>query len=273
MTTVQSTLISVITPAFNAEDFIKETIQSVIDQTYDNWEMVIVDDRSQDGTVGYIKEMQAKDSRIKLIELEENSGSAVARNTAMDCAEGRYIAFLDSDDRWLPEKLEKQLQFMTEKDIAFSFTKYVRVLKDGSWTGYFSKTPDTVNYDDLMKRCVIGCLTVMLDRDKLGEVQMANIRTRQDYALWLKLARQGHLAYGLPEVLATYRVVGDSISSNKRKAARQNWYVFRNIEKQSLPASIWYFSHYAVIAIKDLIKYKIIVKSRSGKKLSGHQEN
>ncbi|GAB3058566.1 glycosyltransferase family 2 protein [Virgibacillus ainsalahensis] len=253
----QNPLISVITPAYNAEKFIKETIQSVIDQTYSNWEMVIVDDRSKDRTVERIKEMQEHDGRIKLVELEENSGSAVARNTAIQNAKGRYLAFLDSDDSWMPEKLEKQLTFMQELGIAFSFTKYVRTLEDGTPTNATTSAPATVSYDALMKRCVIGCLTVMLDREKIGQVEMVNIRTRQDYALWLDLTRRGYLAYGMSEVLAKYRVVENSISSNKWRAAKQNWRVFRDVEKQSLTKSMWYFANYAVLSIRDVIKYRI----------------
>ncbi|MBR3121774.1 MULTISPECIES: glycosyltransferase family 2 protein [Oceanobacillus] len=252
----QDPLISVITPAYNAERFIGDTIDSVLDQTYANWEMVIVDDRSTDNTTTIVEEYRKRDNRIKLIVLEENSGSAVARNTAMENAKGRYIAFLDSDDRWLPEKLEKQLHFMQEKDIAFSFTTYVRILEDGTKTNAVSSTPESVNYDDLMKRCVIGCLTVMLDRDKVGHLTMVNIRTRQDYVYWLTITKKGFLAYGLPEILAEYRLVGNSISSNKWKAAKRNWYVFRKIEKQSLPKSIWYFAHYVVRSIMDLIRWR-----------------
>ncbi len=250
-------LISVITPAYNAERFIGEAIESVQKQTYANWEMVIVDDCSTDGTVRIVEEYRKKDPRIKLYRLEKNSGSAVARNTAMEHAKGRYIAFLDSDDRWLPEKLEKQLRFMQEKDIAFSFTTYVRMLEDGTRTRALSNTPEVVGYDDLMKRCVIGCLTVMLDRDKIGHLKMVNIRTRQDYVYWLTITKKGFLAYGLPEVLAEYRLVDNSISSNKWKAAKRNWYVFRKIEKQSLLKSIWYFAHYAILSIRDMIKWRI----------------
>ncbi|WP_059102770.1 glycosyltransferase family 2 protein [Shouchella shacheensis] len=253
----QNPVISIITPAYNAETFIGETIHSVLAQTYPHWEMMIVDDQSTDGTIEVVKRMQEKDTRIRLVELKENSGSAVARNTAMENAKGRYLAFLDSDDRWMPEKLERQLVFMQERDVAFSFTKYVRTLEDGTETNAVTNAPATVGYEDLMKRSVIGCLTVMLDREKIGHVEMVNIRTRQDYALWLNLTKRGFLAYGIPEVLAKYRVVENSISSNKWKAAKRNWYVFRHIEKQSVWKSMWYFSHYAVLSIRDMIKYKM----------------
>nr|WP_246521273.1 MULTISPECIES: glycosyltransferase family 2 protein [Ornithinibacillus] len=250
-------LISVITPAYNAERFIGETIESVLCQTYSNWEMIIVDDCSTDRTVAYIQEYAKKDSRIKLIQLKTNSGSAIARNTAMENASGRYIAFLDSDDLWYPEKLERQLRFMQEKDIAFSFTKYIRMEEDGTLKDAISRAPESVGYEDLLKHCVIGCLTVMIDREKTGYHEMINIRTRQDYAYWLTLTKMGFRAYGLPEVLAKYRNVGNSISSNKVKAAKRQWYVYRKIEKQPLIKSIWYFMHYASIGIRNLIKFKI----------------
>lgn len=250
-------LISVITPSYNAEKFIGETIESVIHQTYTNWEMIIVDDKSTDKTVQYVKEYQERDNRIRLIELEENSGSAVARNTAMEHAGGEYLAFLDSDDLWKTEKLERQLAFMQENNIAFSFTKYVRIKEDATETKTVSKAPASVGYDDLMKHCVIGCLTVMLDKNKIGDVKMVDIRTRQDYVYWLTLTKKGFLAYGLPEVLAEYRLVENSISSNKLKAAKQNWYVFRHVEKQPLWKSIWYFTNYAVINVKKILKQKL----------------
>jgi len=254
--TKKQPLVSVITPAYNAERFIAETIESVRAQTYENWEMIIVDDQSQDQTTNIVKEYEQLDNRITLIVLEENSGSAIARNTAMDHASGRYFAFLDSDDRWLEEKLAKQVAFMQDNDLAFTFTQYVRMKEDGQVTNAVSKAPVKLGYDDLMKRCVIGCLTVMLDREKIGEERMVNIRTRQDYAFWLTITKKGFYAYGLPEVLAQYRLVQDSISSNKIKAAKRNWYVFREIEKQPLHKAIWYFLHYAVISVKDMIAYK-----------------
>lgn len=263
MTDKESKLVSIITPAYNAERFIGETIESALKQTYANWEMIIVDDCSQDETVSIVKKYMERDNRIRLVELEKNSGSAIARNTAMDHAKGRYFAFLDSDDLWLPEKLEKQVAFMESKNIAFSFTRYERVREDGTETGMISKVPPVVTYEDLMKQCVIGCLTVMLDREKIGELRMVNIRTRQDYAFWLKILRNGFLAYGLPEILAHYRLVENSISSNKVQAAKRNWYVYRQIEKQSLGKALWYFSNYAFRSVYDLIRFQLFDKNKS----------
>lgn len=258
MTVLDESLVSVITPAYNAARFIEETINSVLQQTYSHWEMIIVDDQSTDQTAEIVQSYAKRDERIKLIQLPENSGSAVARNTAMDHANGRYLAFLDSDDLWTKEKLARQLSFMQKNDYAFTFTKYVRMHEDGTVTKAITSAPKCVGYEQLMKHCVIGCLTVMLDREKIGEERMINIRTRQDYVFWLTLTKKGFKAYGLPEVLAKYRLVENSISSNKLKAAKQNWYVYHHIEQQSLVKSVWYFMNYALTSVKNAIKYKFL---------------
>ncbi|MCD8511791.1 MAG: glycosyltransferase family 2 protein [Bacillus sp. (in: Bacteria)] len=245
-----NSLVSIITPTFNSEKFIADTIESVLAQSYTNWEMIIVDDCSKDSTVEIIKEYVEQDERIRLIQLEENQGPAVARNTAINNANGRYLAFLDGDDQWLPEKLEKQLQFMDEKQIAFSFTEYATMTEGGTETGNTVKVPEKVNYKDLLKQNVIGCLTVILDKELVGEVEMVNIRSRQDYVLWLDVCKRGFPAYGLQEVLAKYRVVGNSLSSNKVKMAKQNWKVYREIEKLNLLKSSWYFMFYVFFKLK-----------------------
>ncbi|OIJ21754.1 glycosyl transferase [Anaerobacillus alkalidiazotrophicus] len=250
-------LVSVITPTYNSAKFIGETIESVLAQTYTNWEMVIVDDCSSDETVRIVKEYVAGDNRIKLIQLKENSGPAIARNTAIEHACGRYLAFLDSDDQWLPHKLERQLQFMQEHEIAFSFTDYMNMNEDGTETGVVTHAPKEANYHQLLKHNTIGCLTVMLDTEKTGKVKMINIRTRQDYVLWLTICKQGFTAYGLQEVLANYRNVGNSVSNNKLKMAKQNWKVYRQIENISLVKSLWYFVHYVYFKLKKYVSQKV----------------
>ncbi|MGN8646375.1 glycosyltransferase family 2 protein [Gracilibacillus sp. HCP3S3_G5_1] len=251
-------LVSVITPTYNSETYIRETIESVQKQTYPNWEMVIVDDGSTDQTTSIIEAYQKEDDRIRLICLEKNQGAAVARNTAIEHAQGRYIAFLDSDDQWLPEKLERQLAFMKEHDYAFTYTGYHRVQTDGD--GKIKKKevhmPAEATYKQLLKSCVIGCLTVMLDREQITDIRMSSIRSRQDYALWLNLTRRGYTAYALQEALALYRVRSNSISSNKVKMAKQNWIVYRQIEKLSFLKSMWYFGHYAFLKVKAYLNYK-----------------
>ncbi|AST93383.1 MULTISPECIES: glycosyltransferase family 2 protein [Sutcliffiella] len=232
-------LISIVTPAYNSEAYIKDAIDSVLKQTYVNWEMIIVDDCSKDKTVEMVR--QYSDPRIKLVQLSKNSGPAVARNTAMENARGRYLAFLDSDDQWLPEKLEKQLLHMQENDIAFSFTKYMKVDEDGKDIGTIVEAPDTLSYKRLLKDNVIGCLTVMVDKEKVGNLKMENIRTRQDWVLWLTILKKGFQAHGLQEVLAKYRERPNSVSSNKLKMAKQNWKVYREIEGFGLVKSIIIF--------------------------------
>ncbi|MCD8503278.1 MAG: glycosyltransferase [Bacillaceae bacterium] len=246
-------LVSIITPAFNSARFIAEAIESVIAQTYSNWEMIIVDDCSTDQTVETVKKYVEKDSRIKLVQLANNSGPAVARNTAMKQAKGQYLAFLDSDDQWLPEKLGKQLTFMQDNDIAFSFTKYMSIDEVGEEVGSVEEIPEQTSYHQLLKGNMIGCLTVMLDVTKVGSIEMVNIRTRQDYVLWLQLAKRGFVPYGLQEVLAKYRVVENSVSSNKVKMAKQNWKVYREIEQLNLFKSSFYFAHYMYVKLKKYL--------------------
>ncbi|ENH96578.1 teichuronic acid biosynthesis protein [Gracilibacillus halophilus YIM-C55.5] len=245
-------LISVITPTYNSEAFIEKTMESVRQQTYSNWEMVIVDDGSTDDTISIIQKYQEQDERIKFIQLTENQGAAIARNTAIEHAKGRFIAFLDSDDQWMPEKLEEQLAFMQENDIAFSYTGYQELYEDEE-KGNVITAPQKADYPQLLKNCVIGCLTVIIDRYKTGKLQMVNIRSRQDYALWLELTRKGYIAYGLDRVLSLYRVREQSISSNKIKMAKQNWYVYRNVEKLGFFKSVWYFIQYAYFKIRKYI--------------------
>lgn len=238
-------MVSIITPSYNCANYIIETINSVCSQKFAEWEMIIVDDCSSDNSVAVIKSHTEKDSRIKLIQLTENSGAAVARNTAIEAAQGRYIAFLDSDDLWLPDKLEKQLAFMQVNDYPFSYSAYNKIDENGNVFGHIG-VPDKVSYSDLLKTCSIGCLTAMYDTKYFGKVNMPLIRKRQDFGLWLKLLKTTGYAYGLNETLAQYRVRADSISSNKANAARFTWRLYRDVEGLGLIKASYYFSHYAV---------------------------
>lgn len=220
-------LVSVIMPAYNAEKYIKEAIQSVIGQTYEKWELIIVDDASTDGTVAIVQECAAKDNRINLICISKNGGVANARNVAIKIAKGRFLAFLDSDDLWLPEKLERQLEFMREKNYAFSFHGY----RHFSEKGVCNKQviiPDVLCYDDALCGNYIGCLTVCLDRTKLKPFTMPKAR-HEDYITWLNILKDnGICAYGLQEDLARYRIGnGGTVSGNKVKSAWWTWLVIR----------------------------------------------
>ncbi|MCV9884745.1 teichuronic acid biosynthesis protein TuaG [Metabacillus halosaccharovorans] len=242
--------VSIVTPSYNSSKYIEETVQSVKEQTFTNWEMIIVDDCSKDDTREILNKLSKEDSRIKVILLQTNSGAAVARNTAIEAARGKYIAFLDSDDLWLPQKLEKQLKFMEKNDIIFSFTKYDVMDEDGNNLNKPVSVPESIDYHGLLKNTIIGCLTVMINIEKLGKMKMPEIRTRQDFAFWLSILRKGHKAFGINETLARYRYVSDSISSNKLKAAKRNWQVYRKIEKLGFFYSVWCFINYAYNGVK-----------------------
>src|SRR5690554_452951 len=238
-------LVSIITPSYNAEKYLARTIESVLGQTFQDWEMIIVDDQSPDNANQLIEQYCQQDGRIKLLHLEKNSGAAVARNKGIEAAKGRYIAFLDSDDAWSPDKLEKQLAFMQANDYPFTFAAYDKVDEAGKVFGHVG-VPDKVTYSDLLKSCSIGCLTAMYDTEFFGKVYMPLIRKRQDLGLWLKLLKKTKYAYGLNETLGFYKVRKDSISANKKSAALFTWRLYRDIEKLSLPKASYYFSHYAV---------------------------
>ncbi|RYL89270.1 glycosyltransferase family 2 protein [Sporolactobacillus sp. THM19-2] len=241
--------VSVITPAWNAEKTIEEVISSVRAQTFANWEMVIVDDGSSDGTQEKLVAAMLADERIHPVFLSENSGAAAARNKALYLARGRYVAFLDSDDRWKPDKLAKQLAFMKKHQYAFTFTGYEYMDASGRPLNKIIHAPQRVTYHDLLKNTIVGCLTVMIDRNQTGRFQMPDLRSRQDLATWLKLLKQGFTAYGLDENLSAYRVGSrNALSGNKWKAAKKTWFVFRRVEGLPLPEACWYFCHYAANA-------------------------
>jgi teichuronic acid biosynthesis glycosyltransferase TuaG len=242
--------VSVITPVYNSERFIAETITSVQNQTYTDWEMILVDDCSNDNSVKIIDEIAKKDSRIKYIKLNKNSGPAVARNTAIEDAKGRYIAFLDSDDLWESNKLEKQIKFMEENKIAFSFTSYRLIDEKGNDLNKVIRVPSRINYNELLKNTIIGCSTVVIDRDIVGDFKMPLVRAGQDIATWLSILRRGFEAYGINEPLAKYRKVAGSVSSNKIKALKRTWNVYKNIEKVPFPKIYYVYMWYIINAIK-----------------------
>ncbi len=240
-------LVSIITPSYNSSRFIEECVGSVLSQTYDNWELLIVDDYSTDNSLQILKKYN--DKRIQLIELDKNVGAAESRNVAIRKAKGKYIAFLDSDDLWEPQKLEKQISFMETEDIAFSFSTYQPMSDDESKLYSIIHAPKIVTYSSYLKKTIIGCLTVIIDREKTGGFEMPNIRSSHDMALWLLIMRRGFDAYGLDENLARYRIVSTSNTANKWRAAKDVWMVYRQFEKLSFFYSIWCFLNYAFNAI------------------------
>jgi teichuronic acid biosynthesis glycosyltransferase TuaG len=245
-------LVSIITPAFNAASFIGETIKSVIAQTYPNWEMIIAEDCSPDDTLEVIRQWALVEPRIKLVAMDFNGGPALARNAALKMAEGRWIAFLDSDDLWLSDKLERSISHAQEYHAALVFTGFRRITADGYATGHYVGVPRTLTYHQLLGNTAIATSTVLLDRNVVGDVRMKKTYY-DDFDCWLQILKRGHLAFGLNEDLMRYRVLNQSVSRNKWRSALHTWRAYRNLEKLNIPMSFWYFSHYA---IRALIKYR-----------------
>lgn len=246
-------LVSIITPVYNAERFLRQTIESVLSQDYKEWEMILVDDCSKDQSESIIKSYIEKDNRIKYIKLKVNSGAAVSRNTAIENANGRYIAFLDSDDVWMPNKLKIQVDFMKKNNVGFSFSDYKVMSEDGKEIDRVIKVPKSIDYRGYLKNTIIGCLTVVVDRKICGDFSMVNIRKNQDMATWLQILKKGHKAYGINECLGIYRLVNGSISNDKVKAAKSVWRTYRDIEKFSIIMSVYYFIGYSYNAVKKRI--------------------
>lgn len=246
-------LISIIVPVYNVERFIEETIACVAAQTYQNWELLLVEDGSDDGTVAVIEEYIGRNAekRIRLLRQPGNLGAARARNRGLKEAAGRYIAFLDADDLWPPEKLERELGFMTEKDAAFAFTGYEFRDENGGRTGKVVRVPETLNYRQALRNTTIFTTTVMFDTKKIdkGLLEMPIIKS-EDTALWWKVLRAGYTAYGLDENLAGYRRAGKTLSSNKLEAVRRIWNLYRRAEGLGIVSSAWNFCFWAVRAVK-----------------------
>jgi teichuronic acid biosynthesis glycosyltransferase TuaG len=238
-------LVSVITPAFNAAEYIRETIRSVQAQTLPDWELIVADDLSTDDTSEIVSSSAARDARIRLLRVRNNGGPAAARNLALRHAGGRFVALLDSDDLWLPEKLESQLEFMHKRQSAFSFTKYRFMSEDGGLVSKPIKVTPRVTYSQLVKYCSIGLLTVLIDTQKTGPLSFPECRA-EDYVLWLSLLKRGMVADGFDRDLARYRIVPKSLSRNKLRAARWVWSIYRDIEQLKLPQAMRCFAQYAI---------------------------
>lgn len=243
--------VSVITPSYNSENYIMNTIESVQQQTYKNWEMIIVDDCSTDQTCAIVAEAAQKDPRIKLIRQKQNGGAAKARNVALEHATGRFIAYLDADDIWMPEKLERQVAFMQEKKCGFSCTTYEVVDAEGNSLNKIIHLPPKLDYVGFLTNNLLQTVAMMADTQIVDRkyLVMPDLRRRQDAATWLQVLRAGHACYGLDENLAQYRRTPHSLSSNKFKAVKGVWMLYRDIEKLSLPFSCYCFVRYAALAV------------------------
>lgn len=242
-------LVSIITPTYNCANFIAATIDSVQKQTYQNWEMIIVDDRSQDNTKEIVENYMKKDSRIQYHLLDVNSGAAVARTTAMKLAKGSYMAFLDSDDIWMPDKLERQLKWMNDNGYAFSCTAYEQIDEEDNLLNRTIKTIKKTDYNRLLLDCPVGNSTVMYDVEKMGKFEVPNIRKRNDDALWLQMLKKEKYIWGMPDVLMKYRIRQNSISSNKFKVIKYHWILYRKIEKLSVIRSAFHIFWWCLIKV------------------------
>lgn len=232
-------LVSIIVPVYKAESYISATIGRVQKQTYTDWELILVDDASPDRSSEIIKEAAEADARIKLIEKKANEGAAAARNTGISAARGRYIAFLDADDVWMSDKLQKELEFVVKNKVAFAFTAYEFGDENAKPTGKVVHVPDQITFKEALSRTIIFTSTVMIDRWTIPEelIRMPLIES-EDTATWWTIMKNGYVANGLDDVLTVYRRPANSLSSNKIKAVKRIWGLYRKIAGLSLISSL-----------------------------------
>jgi len=242
--------ISVITPAYNSEAYLAETIESILAQDYADWELIIVDDHSTDRTYQIADEFAKKDKRIKVIRNPENMGVAASRNAALDAASGEYVAFCDADDLWLPQKLSRQIRFMEDGQYVLTYTNYQ---KFNSSTGERSRkilrAPAKITAEMIYGNTSIGCLTVMVNRSRSGPFHMPLLKHMEDNITWQNILSKGYTGYRLDEVLSLYREGNSSMTNRKSKAAREQWDIYRNYYHFSTCRSLYYFSKYAFHAV------------------------
>lgn len=246
-------MVSIIVPVYMAEAYIAKTVDMVRAQTYKNWELILIDDCSVDDSVkiieAVIREEADKDGRIKLIKKDRNEGPAKARNAGIEMAQGKYIAFLDADDVWLPDKLEKETAFIKDRQAAFAFTTYEFGDEDAVGTGRIVRAPEQLAYRQALTRTVIFTSTVMFDMDRITkeQIKMPDIAS-EDTATWWKILRAGYVAYGLDELLVIYRRPKKSLSSNKFRAIKKIWNLYRRQEGLTVPVSVFCLCLWAVRA-------------------------
>lgn len=247
-------LVSIVVPVYNAENFLADTINSVLEQSYNNFELILVNDCSKDNSKDVYKKFK-NDTRIKWIDQKINGGAALARNKGIEIANGRYICFLDADDKWDKEKLAKQVEFMKKQNCAFSFTGYEFADQNCIPNGKKVYVPNTITYKQALKNTTIWTSTVMFDIDKLTkeDIYMPNVRRGQDSATWWKVLKKIDKAYGLNEILSYYRRDTNTLSSNKIKALKRTWYLYRQVEKLNIFKSCYCFCWYCFNAVRRRI--------------------
>lgn len=242
--------ITVIMPAYNAERFIEPAIRSVMTQTVTDWELLVIDDGSRDGTCAVVEALSAEDSRVRLLRNDKNMGVANTRNRGLSLCRGEFAAFLDSDDIWLPEKLQKQLDLLERSDAALCYTSYGIMDAEGNQSRGDYLVPAKADFRKLLKENVIGCSTVMLRRSVAENYRFETNLHHEDYALWLRMLGDGVLAAGCTEVLVRWRLVENSRSFDKRKSAHSRWVIYRDYMKLPLHQSLWAFGNYAFASVK-----------------------
>ena len=248
-----SALVSIITPSFNSAKFIAETIQSVQHQTHQNWEMIIVDDGSFDETEHIVRSIIEKDKRIQFYKLTQNSGPAVARNTGIEKASGKYMTFIDADDIWFPTFIENSITTIEETGIPFVFSSYKRANEQLEFVYSDFIVPNKVSYSDILKSNSISCLTAFVEIQKLGKKYMPLIRKRQDMGLWLNYLKVVPFAHGIQETQAIYRIRENSLSRKKSDLIKYQWQFYRNVEKLNIFQSLYYMSHWMY---RGFMKYR-----------------
>ncbi len=256
-------LVSIIMPTYNCASFIKESVESVLAQDYTAWELIIVDDCSKDNTREVLAPYLTKYPNIHYTCLEKNSGPAAARSAALKQAQGHYVAFLDSDDLWMPDKLSKQLRFMEQTGAVFCATGYAQIYEDGKPAKIALIPPQKTDYKKMLRlSCPVGNSTVMYDRRALGNQQVPPIKKRNDFALWLQILHTAPACYGMPDILTKYRLRSQSVSRNKLKLLPYHWQLYRHIEKLSVLQSVWYILCWAWIKGTGVGIEKVKLKER-----------
>lgn len=251
---MNNSLCSIIMPCHNGERYLADSIQSVINQTYKNWELLIVDDNSQDNSINIIKSFVNKDSRIALYENRQSTGSpATPRNIGLSNANGKYIAFLDCDDIWLPSKLEKQILMMETENIYVAFSYYEKIDENGSRQERIITAPASTTYKELLKTDVIGNLTGIYNKEKCGLV-FQKVEPQEDYIMWLEILKEGYIAKCYKEVLALYRVSSGSLSHSKLKNFKWQWNTYRKVFHLNFFYSIFLYIHYAINGFIKFVK-------------------
>lgn len=242
--------VSIVMPVYNAEKFLTESIESIIHQTYENWELIAVDDCSTDRSSQILRKYAELDRRIIPIFLERNSGAAAARNEGIRRADGKYLAFLDSDDVWLKNKLKNQIDIMEKKGYAFSFTSYGLMDVNGKQINKKVAVPQRITYNKALTTTVIWTSTVMLDMDQIGPIEMPLLRAGQDTATWLQILKKVPCAYGINQILSMYRQVPTSISHSLRRRLKRQWDIYRLVERFSLIKSVRLYFFYVLYVLR-----------------------